>query len=724
MLKRALLAAVFALLTIAGSVRPAYADQFGATTRPPTPKPCDLLSGGCIDAWSVVETLAASYDGPLFQASRSDGSFQLIPAIPQTGIVNVGLLHQFCDGYDCWVATLYDQVGPNNFVGNTITGPANHIPLIGWKANGLPEIVMSMNQDDWTTPANATTPAESGAFLTNLNPTGLPTTGSRATYIVSDNAAASGCCGIFSYGPLVPHTGAGGDWDINVIQQSINQPTSVLFGGNFNNFYYTMGAYPPGFAQLAGYMKFNAATNVVQAGVLTSACIPSTANACNSYTTYQGTPGAQAVNTGDGQPLTLSLGQEGDSFPYGGRVQSVTLSAFSPSSAEDSAVLNALASVHFPKNPSACGAVKSTLTATAYPGSLNATPSYVGLPALNQPSLLAMWSTSLLNPDYLGPLFRAVRQDTGRGFDIYPAGCEVDVTTLTADCLGTTCNVPVVFDQSGHGWQMRSTIPGNPPTLNVTGMNGLPCLNFVQQNFAQFAASVNSSGVLNVTSMISGGPIQAPTDTQIVGEFYPQVISAQLTGTTGGVGTYQTSSPAAHISGTLVSNASQMLRTDKSVSRSPNAFNNVGLYQNTTVELVAQPPSNYVGTGSYFNLEGGWSIAMTGGNEFALYDSQNTKYLSSPAVTLNQAHFVSFQTNAAATQTLTLTVDNTTPATTTTSSTQIGSTNSGWAYALGQATAVNGQNGCVAQAAVYNDVESPANLLSHYRTAHTKWATP
>ena len=89
-MRLALRFAFLVLALVAGVLAPAWADQGGGTAGAPVAalrgQPCDLLSGGCLSAYSVVERMTQGYQGPLFQVYRSDGQTNQIGTIASTAL--------------------------------------------------------------------------------------------------------------------------------------------------------------------------------------------------------------------------------------------------------------------------------------------------------------------------------------------------------------------------------------------------------------------------------------------------------------------------------------------------------------------------------------------------------------------------------------------------------------------------------------------------------------
>jgi hypothetical protein len=463
---------------------------------PPTPTvgpgPCDLTANGCIDYWSVIERGTRTYTGPLFTLYRQDGQTRQIGSLPGSLMVDMNAIHKFCDGYDCFFQYLYDEINPHNTLSQTIVG---QMPILQWAANGLPRVVMD---------GRGNNPYGSGQYLVSTSPTGLPTTQSRTMYTVGSNFRLNPAATSFvSYGQLNTQPVAPGD---------IWAPTAMLDAPNTHNFIYgndldinalAYGAYQPGYSLIVGLTKFDASDNNIFSSVITTPCSLVSVQSCNAYTTYNGTPPA-TVNTGNGYPNQIQGGVGTDAGTYGNDGQTAMLLNYATTPAEDSAVMQQLAQVHLASRPSSCATTATTFSATK-PLPVFSTPvSYYGLPTLNVPSLQGLWSPSLLNPDYTGPLFRVRRADNGTTYDIYPSGCDYDKLALGADLSGTTGTFVYLYDQSGHGWTMQQPTVVNQPAVALTGMNGGLC--------AQFTPATSPNSSFMVTSKdIWSHPGSSPT---------------------------------------------------------------------------------------------------------------------------------------------------------------------------------------------------------------------
>jgi hypothetical protein len=512
--------------------------------------PCDALSGGCLSAFSVVQRMSSAYKGPLFLAYRSDGQTFSISTRGATGIVDIPTLHADCDGYDCFVETLYDQGTAGNTMSNL---DPNSMLALGWDRNGAPTIVIKNGRGS-STSHNFSDYTAGHMWLYPTN--GLPTTGSRTLYASTDNYNWSSVVEFFGWaGDNAAKSDAfGSGWTMAIMQQDPNTPTNAILGNDFENFAYNLGVYPGGYGKVSALLKYDATKNLSTGEALPSVgCQYNNLATCQIYTAFAQTPG-YTINTGNGLPSpTLRIGTGTDNVGGGGRFQSGIIANYATTNAEDSAVLRAMSVVTFAPPVSPCSASASVLSSGA-PNTLIASPtSYPAIPTLNETNLVFAYSTVLWNPNYTGALFRVKRADNGATTDIYPAGCEADAQAIALAGAGTTLTVPEWFDQSGHGWTAQAASPLTTATLSATGMNGKPCLVFTAPTLANSTGTVgatftgNSSGTNQLTASSVTGVIEigatlpgiTPTS------FYPNFVTivSQVSGTTGGAGVYTTSAP-------------------------------------------------------------------------------------------------------------------------------------------------------------------------------------
>ncbi len=80
--------------------------------------PCDIYGGAgtpCVAAHSTVRALIGSYNGPLYQLTRSsDNATHNVGLLSTGGYVNVADHDAFCDGTTCTITVIYDQTTRHN----------------------------------------------------------------------------------------------------------------------------------------------------------------------------------------------------------------------------------------------------------------------------------------------------------------------------------------------------------------------------------------------------------------------------------------------------------------------------------------------------------------------------------------------------------------------------------------------------------------------------------
>ena len=106
-----------------------------------TKGPCDIyaLDGGpCVAAHSTVRALYASYNGPLYQVKKADGSTKDITPITPGGFANSADQDTFCDINACTISIIYDQSGKGNHLTKAPAGGAKKTPDNEANAKALP----------------------------------------------------------------------------------------------------------------------------------------------------------------------------------------------------------------------------------------------------------------------------------------------------------------------------------------------------------------------------------------------------------------------------------------------------------------------------------------------------------------------------------------------------------------------------------------------------------
>jgi len=96
-----------------GGARSGGASSSGTSTGPAYQGPCDLLTGGCAEAYSVTRAMTASYKGPLFQLGLTSDKTKTLD-IGQTAAhaADVTTWSSFCGGSqsNCVVSKIYAQI--------------------------------------------------------------------------------------------------------------------------------------------------------------------------------------------------------------------------------------------------------------------------------------------------------------------------------------------------------------------------------------------------------------------------------------------------------------------------------------------------------------------------------------------------------------------------------------------------------------------------------------
>jgi non-reducing end alpha-L-arabinofuranosidase len=93
--------------------------------------PCDIYKAGgtpCVAAHGTTRALYGSYNGALYQVTRSDGSTKDIHPRSAGGVADGDSQDSFCSGKSCTITKIYDQSGQGNHLtpappGGAASGP-------------------------------------------------------------------------------------------------------------------------------------------------------------------------------------------------------------------------------------------------------------------------------------------------------------------------------------------------------------------------------------------------------------------------------------------------------------------------------------------------------------------------------------------------------------------------------------------------------------------------
>jgi non-reducing end alpha-L-arabinofuranosidase len=106
-----------------------------------TKGPCDIYAadgGPCVAAHSMVRALYASYNGPLYQVKKVDGTTKDIGVLAPGGFANSADQDTFCGTDACTISVIYDQSGYGNNLTKAPGGGAKTTPDNEANAKALP----------------------------------------------------------------------------------------------------------------------------------------------------------------------------------------------------------------------------------------------------------------------------------------------------------------------------------------------------------------------------------------------------------------------------------------------------------------------------------------------------------------------------------------------------------------------------------------------------------
>jgi len=162
--------------------------------------PCDIYAAAntkCVAAHSTVRALYGSYDGPLYQVKRADGTTKDIGVLSPGGFADSATQDAFCTSA-CTITKVYDQSGNGNFVAaqtpdTTDMTPAGHSGMTAASATKDPTTVGGHKVYSLYTNT-------SQAYWHDGSKSGMPTGASpQGVYMVTNSAHVStGCC--YDYG--------------------------------------------------------------------------------------------------------------------------------------------------------------------------------------------------------------------------------------------------------------------------------------------------------------------------------------------------------------------------------------------------------------------------------------------------------------------------------------------------------------------------------------------
>jgi hypothetical protein len=123
----------------------------GMTPTPPAappagtaPGPCDIYAadgGPCVAAHSTARALYATFNGPLYQVRKADGTTHDILPVAAGGLANGADQDDFCGVDGCTISIIYDQSGWGNHLTKAPAGMAKTTPANEANAKSIPLMV-------------------------------------------------------------------------------------------------------------------------------------------------------------------------------------------------------------------------------------------------------------------------------------------------------------------------------------------------------------------------------------------------------------------------------------------------------------------------------------------------------------------------------------------------------------------------------------------------------
>ena len=510
-----------------------------------------------------------------------------------------------------------------------------------------------------------------------------------------------------------------------------NNATRPIMGVSMEQDWYAFGVYSGGLGKVVLSAKYDNASNWMTTSILTQAggCIPSlVTGSCNATTTFSGTPPHfspynTCPTTFTGCKIRLFEGT--DNFSYPGVFQAAMILNHATTVAEETAIQASLAQPHFATKSSGCAATTGTLTGSAPFTAANAPASYVGTPALNAPNLVSAVGARLVNPDYNGPILAVSRADNGVRYDIYAQGCDIDGPLALAGS-GTTLNVEKVYGQEGAS---RDYIPPSSalrPTVNLTGINSHACISFTAGSplTAIVTASFPGDGTMIVSAVTQGTIITggALYFTGAAGFANLLLVTGQVSGAAGGIGTYTVNAALTKTSTTVSQTTAPALWSDPLYDFEAASSTTAGLYQNVTNVAV------FKGTAGSWNgplvaLDTAYTLFTSSSGKVVVASPSGTELISAATYTVGTPHITVYTADNSGTQNLTLKTDNGTADTATTTHINMGT--NGITHLIGwQRYGSYSGNVCLAELLLFNDIESSGNQTLFYNHAHAFWGTP
>jgi hypothetical protein len=185
---------------------------------PPAPAPgmpqgpCDIYAadgGPCVAAHSMVRALYGSYDGPLYQVKKADGTVHDILPLTPGGLANSADQDAFCGTGACTISTIYDQSGMGNHL--TQAPPGAQRPTIAKEAKATGVSITVKGQKVYGVHIVA------GVGYRNVTACGTATGDNPETeYMIVGGSFYNGAC-CFDYGNMESNSADNGEGTMEAV---------------------------------------------------------------------------------------------------------------------------------------------------------------------------------------------------------------------------------------------------------------------------------------------------------------------------------------------------------------------------------------------------------------------------------------------------------------------------------------------------------------------------
>jgi Alpha-L-arabinofuranosidase B, catalytic len=434
--------------------------------------PCDVITGGCAEAYSMTRAMTARYGGSLFQLVRLSDNARLNVG-QKNHVVDTSRIPTFCDGTYCLYSEIYAQVNGNNFIpATTANGAAT--PAYCTTANACAALFWI----DPTTGLPAIRTAYPSEYVYEPSSTGI-TGGTNALSVMMDgrNEGFSTCCGAFgishpSHSPDTRGTMMTIWLDYgNAINKfmSCRTPTTFCMGIDEESANRDGADYGSSLGDVISLITFT--------GGATRGTVTGTVNGTQIFShtpTNANTLGANmAIGT------AMRLGDGGDLSHVDVIFREGLITNGVASVRDEAAARNNMTTFYGAHSPAAC---QSTADMSYYFGA-----NYTDNPVAS--SLLAV-GLRQMRASQTGPIvdLRDVVTNTVNTYGPATSGCGIDPAAATF-CATNGCAVATLYNQGTFSTRtsssaydftlsMTATSTSAQPIVTFNSLNGLPTMHF------------------------------------------------------------------------------------------------------------------------------------------------------------------------------------------------------------------------------------------------------